>query len=42
MEARSSSGGGCGNASVGGGIHECGDWEVANGGQGKIIKPFLK
>jgi len=28
MEARSSSGGGCGNASVGGGTHEYSDWEA--------------
>jgi hypothetical protein len=42
MEARSSSGGGCGNASVGGGTHEYSDWEAANGGQGKVIKPSLK
>jgi hypothetical protein len=27
---------------VGGGIHEYGDWEVASGGQKKVIKPLLK
>jgi hypothetical protein len=38
MEARSSSD----NTSVGGRIHEYGDWEVVNGGQEKVIKPLLK
>jgi hypothetical protein len=31
-----------GNASVGRGIHEYGDWEVASGGQEKVLKPLLK
>jgi len=30
------------NASVGGGTHEYGDWEVINGGQEKVLKPLLK
>jgi hypothetical protein len=34
MEARFSSSGNC--VSVGGGIHEHGEWEVANGGQAKV------
>jgi hypothetical protein len=31
-----------GSASVGGGIHEYGDWEVAGGGQEKTLRPLLK
>jgi hypothetical protein len=36
MEARSPSSGGCGNE--GGGTHEHGEWEAANGGQAKVLK----
>jgi len=36
METRSLSSGGCGNE--GGGTHEHGEWEVANGGQTKVFK----
>ncbi len=35
MEARSSSSANCGNAR--GGIHEHGEWEVASGGQAKVL-----
>jgi hypothetical protein len=35
MEVRSSNSGGCGSA--GGGIHEHGEWEVASGGQAKVL-----
>jgi hypothetical protein len=31
-----------GSASVWGGIHEYGDWEVVGGGQKKVFKPLLK
>jgi hypothetical protein len=36
MEEKSSSSGGCG--SVGGGIHEHGEWETVGGGQAKVLK----
>ncbi len=36
MEARSSSSGGCGNTR--GRTHEHGEWEVASGGQTKVLK----
>jgi hypothetical protein len=31
-----------GSASVWGGIHEYGDWEVVGGGQKKVFRPLLK
>jgi hypothetical protein len=36
MEARFSNSGGYG--SVRGGVHEHGDWEVASGGQAKVLR----
>ncbi len=36
MEAKSSSSGGCG--SIGGGMHEHGEWEVAGGSQAKVLR----
>jgi hypothetical protein len=31
-----------GNASLGGGTHEYGDWEVVGGGQEKVFRHLLK
>jgi hypothetical protein len=36
MEARSSSTGGCG--SIGGGMHEHGEWEAVGGSQAKVLR----
>jgi len=36
MEARSSSSGGCG--SIGGGMHEHGEWEMTGGSQAKVFR----